>query len=50
MNNQIAFEELLEVLKHLKQDEMRLERIAKCLKLDIEHERIMELSKSKGVR
>jgi hypothetical protein len=28
MNKQIAFEELLEVLKHLRQDEMRLERIA----------------------
>jgi hypothetical protein len=40
MNKQIAFEELLEVLKHLRQDEMRLERIAKCFKLEIEQEMI----------
>jgi len=45
MNKQIAIEELLEVLKHLRQDEMRIERIAKCLKLDLEQERINDLLK-----
>lgn len=42
MNNEIAFEELMKVISHIREDEMRLERIAKCLKLDIEHELLMK--------
>ena len=42
MNNQIAFEELMKVITHIQEDEMRLERIARCLKLDIEHKLLIE--------
>jgi hypothetical protein len=42
MNDKICFEELLEVIKHMQEDEMRLLRIAKALENKIEQESILD--------